>query len=168
MRRRAEESFEAGKIRPHRLQGVEKNLIEDRRVKTNPNRPPHKRVARVFFLFALLALAAAALSLLPPALRGERVAQAANPASGAIAQTGPVPPFAGTWTGTATGTGSGGGETTCVEGTNCDTFRLTVMPGDYTGKQIAIKIQFGGTLFPADDYDLYIHKCPTQASTVAQ
>src|SRR5947209_13195636 len=163
MRRRAEESFEAGKIRPHRLQGVEKNLIEDRRVKTNPNRPPHKRVARVFFLFALLALAAAALSLLPPALRGERVAKAANPASGTIAPTGPVLPFAGTWTGTATGTGSGGGETTCVEGTNCDTFRLTVAPGDYTGKQIAIKIQWS---LAADDYDLYLHKCPSAASTI--
>jgi hypothetical protein len=94
-----------------------------------------------------------------------RVAEAANPASGTIAPTGPVPTFTGTWTGTATGTGSANGEGTCVEGVNCDTFRLTVAPGDYTGKFIAIKIQW---TVAANDYDLYIHKCPTPASTIAQ
>src|SRR5205085_10970855 len=90
---------------------------------------------------------------------------AANPASGTIAVTGPVAPFTGTWTGSATGGSSANGESTCVEGTNCDTFRLTVAPGDYTGKQIAVKLQW---TVPADDYDLYIHKCPTQASTNEQ
>ena len=39
-------------------------------------------------------------------------------------------PFTGTWTGNATGGSSPNGESTCVEGTNCDTFRLTVAPGD--------------------------------------
>ena len=96
---------------------------------------------------------------------GVDVAKAASPSSGTIAPTGPVAPFTGTWTGTATGTGSGGGEGTCVEGVNCDTFRLTVAPGDYTGKIIAVKIQW---TIAANDYDLYIHKCPTQASTNAQ
>jgi hypothetical protein len=94
-----------------------------------------------------------------------RVAEAANPASGTIAPTGPVIPFTGTWAGTATGTGSANGESTCVEGVNCDTFRLTVAPGDYTGKFIAVKIQW---TVAANDYDLYIHKCPTPASTIAQ
>jgi hypothetical protein len=75
-----------------------------------------------------------------------------------------VIPFTGTWAGTATGTGSAGGEGTCVEGVNCDTFRLTVVPGDYTGKIIAVKLQW---LVAANDYDLYIHKCPTPASTIA-
>ncbi|HEX8687459.1 MAG TPA: hypothetical protein VF654_13205, partial [Pyrinomonadaceae bacterium] len=42
---------------------------------------------------------------------------------------------------------------------------LTVAPGNYTGKIIAVRIQW---TVPANDYDLYIHKCPTQASTVAQ
>src|SRR5438874_13281944 len=90
---------------------------------------------------------------------------AASPASGTIAATGPVVPFTGTWTGNAAGGSSPNGESTCVEGTNCDTFRLTVAPGDYTGKQIALKIQW---TVAANDYDLYIHKCPTQSSTVAQ
>jgi len=90
---------------------------------------------------------------------------AASPASGTIAPTGPVAPFTGTWNGTASGTGSGGGEGTCVEGVNCDTFRLTVAPGSYTGKIIAVKIQW---TVAANDYDLYIHKCPTPASTLAQ
>src|SRR5436305_809826 len=89
---------------------------------------------------------------------------AANPASGTIASTGPVAPFTGAWAGTATG-GSSANESTCVEGINCDTFRLTIAAGDYTGKQVAIKIQW---TVPANDYDLYIHKCPTQASTNAQ
>src|SRR5437588_9327465 len=71
-----------------------------------------------------------------------RKAAAASPASGTIAPTGPVVPFTGTWAGTATGTGSAGGEGTCVEGVNCDSFRLTVAPGDYTGKIIPVKIQW--------------------------
>src|SRR3989442_13992211 len=71
-----------------------------------------------------------------------RKAAAASPASGTIAPTGPVAPFTGAWTGTATGGSSPNGESTCVEGTTCDTFRLTAAPGDYTGKQIAIKIKW--------------------------
>ena len=94
-----------------------------------------------------------------------RRAAAASPPSGTIAPTGPVTPFTGTWMGNATGGSSPNGESTCVEGTNCDTFRLTVAPGDYTGKQIALKIQW---TVPANDYDLYIHKCPSSASTIAQ
>ncbi|HVF50942.1 MAG TPA: Calx-beta domain-containing protein [Pyrinomonadaceae bacterium] len=87
--------------------------------------------------------------------------QEAAPASGTITPLGPTV----NWTGTATGTGSGGGEGTCVEGVNCDTFRLTVAPGDYTGKTVGIKITW---TVPANDYDLYIHKCPSAASTIAQ
>jgi lactate permease len=57
MRRRAAEPSGAGKVRPHRLQGVEKKTAEERRAKAGPRRPPHKTVTRVFFLLALLALA---------------------------------------------------------------------------------------------------------------
>ncbi|HEX8560970.1 MAG TPA: Calx-beta domain-containing protein [Pyrinomonadaceae bacterium] len=122
--------------------------------------------ARSLLLAALVTAAVAGLLFLSSGRRSRvGVAEAASPASGTIAPTGPVPTFTGTWTGTATGTGSGGGEATCVEGVNCDTFRLTVAPGDYTGKTIAVRIQWA---VPANDYDLYIHKCPTQASTVAQ
>lgn len=94
-----------------------------------------------------------------------RKAIAAAPASGAIAPTGPVPPFTGTWNGTATSTGANAHEVDCVEGVNCDTFRLTVVPGDYTGKVINTKIEWTA---PANDYDIYIHKCPTPASTLSQ
>jgi hypothetical protein len=94
-----------------------------------------------------------------------RTVSAATPASGAISPLGPVLPFTGTWTGTATGTGSANGESTCVEGVNCDTFRLTVAAGDYTGKIIPVRIAW---TVPANDYDLYLHKCPTPASTIAQ
>ena len=128
-------------------------------------RGPGRRRVRALLLLASVACVAAALLFLSPRLRSIRTAEAANPASGTIAQTGPVLPFTGTWTGTATGTGSGGGEATCVEGVNCDTFRLTVAPGDYTGKLIAVRIQW---TLSANDYDLYVHKCPTQASTIAQ
>jgi len=91
-----------------------------------------------------------------------RKVRAASPSSGKIAATGPVLPFMGTWIGDAAGGSSPNGESTCVEGTNCDSFRLTVQPGDYTGKQIAVKLTW---TVPADDYDLYIHKCPAQSST---
>jgi hypothetical protein len=40
-----------------------------------------------------------------------------------------------------------------------------VAPGDYSGKFINTKIDW---TVPANDYDLYIHKCPTPASTAAQ
>ncbi|PYS97720.1 MAG: hypothetical protein DMF65_10980, partial [Acidobacteria bacterium] len=164
MRTKDEASFPSGKARPHRLRAGEKKVGSERRVKVRPYKSHFRKITRAFFLILLPALVAATLSLLPSRLGGGRVARAANPASGTIAQTGPVPPFAGTWTGTATG-GSSANESTCVEGVNCDTFRLTVAPGDYTGKQIAIKIQW---TIPTNDYDLYIHKCPTQASTNAQ
>ncbi|HYX29396.1 MAG TPA: hypothetical protein VE863_12600, partial [Pyrinomonadaceae bacterium] len=113
------------------------------------------------YLFIVLCLTTAVVA----SVATLRKTRAASPASGTLATTGPVAPFTGTWTGTATGGSSPNGESTCVEGTNCDTFRLTVAPGDYTGKQISIKISWG---IPANDYDLYIHKCPTTASTIAQ
>ena len=89
-------------------------------------------------------------------------ATAANPPSGTIAPTGTVLPFTGNWTGTASGTGANATEVDCMEGINCDTFRLTVAPGVWSAKIINAKIQWTA---PANDYDLYIHKCPTGAST---
>jgi hypothetical protein len=94
-----------------------------------------------------------------------RHAAAATPPSGAIAPTGPVPTFTGNWTGTATGTGANATEVDCMEGVSCDTFRLTVVPGVWTAKIIKARIQW---TLPANDYDIYIHKCPTDASTNTQ
>jgi cell division septation protein DedD len=116
-------------------------------------------------LALLFALVSAGLVAPASPWRPVKVAKAANPASGAFGPTGPVIPFTGTWTGTAVGSGSAGGETTCVEGANCDTFRLTVLPGDYTAKFIAIRISWA---IQTNDYDLYVHKCPSAASTNAQ
>src|SRR5437763_7788126 len=126
--------------------------------------PSNRRVENHSLVILALLIIATLGAIICSRSRAMKV-YAANPASGTIAVTGPVAPFTGTWTGTAAGGSSPNGESTCVEGTNCDTFRLTVAPGDYTGKQIALKIQW---TVAANDYDLYIHKCPTQTSTVAQ
>src|SRR5437763_8971784 len=126
--------------------------------------PSNRRVENHSLVILALLIIATLGAIICSRSRAMKV-YAANPASGTIAVTGPVAPFTGTWTGSAAGGSSPNGESTCVEGTNCDTFRLTVAPGDYTGKQIALKIQW---MVAANDYDLYIHKCPSQASTVAQ
>ncbi|CAN5432448.1 hypothetical protein BH20ACI3_BH20ACI3_35880 [soil metagenome] len=81
--------------------------------------------------------------------------KASNPPAGTITPAGPTQ----SWDGTAIG-GASAGEDTCEEGVNCDTFKLTVAPGDWTGKVIAIKITW---MNPVNDYDLYVHQggtCP--------
>src|SRR6266851_4519384 len=47
------------------------------------------------------------------------------------------------------------GETTCVEGTNCDTFTLTLAPADYRGTRVRVKASWTNQL---NDYDVYIHQ----------
>jgi hypothetical protein len=77
---------------------------------------------------------------------------AANPSAKPIDPTSaPI-----TWDGTAAG-GAYNGESTCVEGVNCDTFTLTVSgtPADWAGKQIKITISW---VVLANDYDVYVHK----------
>ncbi|HJT67557.1 MAG TPA: post-COAP-1 domain-containing protein [Pyrinomonadaceae bacterium] len=86
-----------------------------------------------------------------------RHAEASNPPSGTISPAGPNV----VWQGPLTG-GAGANETTCVEGTNCDTFKLTLSgtEADWEGKVVNVTINW---LNPANDYDLYIHKgenCP--------
>jgi hypothetical protein len=80
--------------------------------------------------------------------------RAAAPVSGVI---NPAVGTSVTWNGTAPGGASPDGEATCLDGTNCDTFTLTVSgsPADWTGK--IVKVDIGWTL-PASDYDFYIHK----------
>src|SRR5207244_12839872 len=79
-------------------------------------------------------------------------APAANPSAGTVGATGPGV----AWDGTAVG-GSSAGESTCVEGVNCDTYTLTVAgtTADWTGKVVDVRISW---LVPANDFDLYIHK----------
>jgi hypothetical protein len=47
------------------------------------------------------------------------------------------------------------GEATCVEGTNCDTFTLTLAPADYRGKRVRVKVSWTNQL---NDYDVYVHQ----------
>lgn len=99
--------------------------------------------AMVILIFAM------SMIVIPPSTR------AASPTMNTISPAGPTR----SWDGTAVG-GSSAGEDTCQEGVNCDTFKLTVEPGVWTGKVIAIKITWTN---PANDYDLYVHQggsCP--------
>jgi hypothetical protein len=51
-----------------------------------------------------------------------------------------------------------------MENTTCETFTLTVAPGDYTGKRIVVRI---GWLLPTTDYDMYIHEGSASGPLVA-
>lgn len=81
-------------------------------------------------------------------------ALAANPPGGTIGPAGPNL----TWAGTAPGVPpTGGAEDACEEGTNCDSFALTLSgtPADWVGKQVHVQINW---TLPASDYDMYVHK----------
>jgi len=95
-------------------------------------------------VITLFAIATPTL-LLPSLLR------AANPTEGTVD---PINTTSVSWDGTAIGTG-GTDETTAIEGINRDTFVLHVAPGTYTGKVIAVKIEWTSG---SNDYDLYIHQ----------
>src|SRR5438445_1658703 len=43
----------------------------------------------------------------------------------------------------------------CTEDVTCDSVVVTIQPGDYTGKQLLVSIDW---LVPASDFDLYIHE----------
>jgi hypothetical protein len=46
------------------------------------------------------------------------------------------------------------GETTCLDGTTCDTYTLTIAPGNYVGKRVRFKLTWTNQL---NDYDVYVH-----------
>ena len=113
---------------------------------------------RVVLLFAAVCLLASAIvaGCLMPILR----TKAASPASGSISPGSAPLAFVGT----ATGTGAQGGEGQCVAAAdNCDTYILTVTntENDWTGKLIQVRIAW---TLQADDYDLFIHKCPNNTT----
>src|SRR5438477_3899899 len=108
-------------------------------------------------LFVLSGLVLLLLAVSSPRL------SSATPASGSIGPAGaPV-----AWDGTATGTGAANGESSCVDGVNCDTFTLTVTgtQSDWAnaGKRIEVKITPPAT---QDDYDLVIHKDNNSGKTI--
>ena len=79
---------------------------------------------------------------------GASTALAATPGGDTLSAAHPT----GTWTGSISGAGTGEG--TCVDGVSCDSFKVVLAPGDYTGKQINVTITW---TVPAYDYDLYVH-----------
>jgi len=80
------------------------------------------------------------------------LARAANPPSASIGpNSAPV-----TWVGTAPG-GASVGEATCVDGVNCDVFKITVTGTQADWGAHLIALTFIWTL-PANDYDFYIRK----------
>ncbi|HZI18104.1 MAG TPA: hypothetical protein VEY09_05855 [Pyrinomonadaceae bacterium] len=109
-----------------------------------------RRSAAGVALSTFVAVALFASALLVPLT----TSQASNPGAGSL---GPVTGTSATWRGTAPGGTSPEGQTTCVEGVNCDTYTLTLngTPEQWAGKKV--KVTIGWTL-PASDYDLYIHK----------
>src|ERR1043165_10296858 len=74
-----------------------------------------------------------------------RPAEASNPPSGTISPAGPNV----SWQGPLTG-GAGANETTCVEGSNCDTFKLTLSgtEADWEGKVVNVTVNW---LNPANE-----------------
>lgn len=89
---------------------------------------------------------------------------AANPAGGSIT---PTTTTAVTWNGTASGIPpTAGGESSCIEGTNCDSYKLTLTgnPSDWAGKLVRVRIEW---LEPGSDYDLFIHKGTLAGPVVA-
>ncbi len=90
---------------------------------------------------------------------------AASPSGGSIAPAGPNL----AWSGTASGIPpTGGAEDACTEGTNCDSYALTISgtPADWVaaGKQVHVQINWS---LPASDYDLYVHKGDLSGPVVA-
>ncbi len=85
----------------------------------------------------------------------------ANPASTMIGTD--SPPV--NWVGTAVGPASEG-EATCVNGVNCDVFKITVLgtEADWATKQIVLKFKWN---LAANDYDFFVHKDAVNGPTTS-
>jgi len=105
----------------------------------------------IVILRSVLAFSFLALSVLLGFL-----ALAANPPTGTISPSGPTLTWAGTGTGAPP---TGGGEDACEEGTNCDSFKLTISgtPADWAAAVKVVHVQINWAT-AATDYDLYVHK----------
>jgi hypothetical protein len=73
-----------------------------------------------------------------------------TPSSGTITPSTTTPL---TWTG-GNISGANADESTCQENITCESFVLTVTAGDYTGKQLTLRLDW---LSAAADYDMYVH-----------
>lgn len=120
------------------------------------------RIATVGSFRTRVALLAAFALVVSVGFFATRGSKAASPMAGML---GPTVGTSQSWGGTAIGGTAPNGEGTCVEGVSCDTYRLTTLPGVWTNLMIFIRITW---IAPAHDYDLYVHKCPSSGSTIAQ
>lgn len=98
---------------------------------------------------AMAALAAAGLAA-ATAAHDRLIVRAATPTGGTLTISSPL-----TWQGFPGPGLSPDGETTCVEGTNCDTFTFKIAAGSYLGKRVRFKITWSNEL---NDYDVYVHQ----------
>src|SRR5258708_21050128 len=99
-----------------------------------------------------------ALIWLAGALAASLIMEAATPPGGTLSLTGgPV-----AWNGFPGPGASPDGETTCVDGTNCDTFTVTVAPGAYTGKRARFSLTWPTQWH---DYDVYVHAGSNSGAT---
>ena len=89
------------------------------------------------------------------------VADASAPAAGTLTPTGGTL----TWNGFPGPGLSPQGEDTCVDGTTCDTYTLTLAPGSYVGKRVRFKISWTNQL---NDYDVYVHSASNGGPIVAE
>jgi len=89
----------------------------------------------------------------------------AAPAAGTIGPTGATLAWAGTASGIPP---TGGGESSCEEGTNCDSFKLTISgtPADWAAAAKVVHIQINWSS-PSSDYDMYVHKGTLAGPVVA-
>jgi hypothetical protein len=87
---------------------------------------------------------------------------ASTPSSGTLI---PVNGSSTTWAGSGIA-GATTDETTCVDGTDCDVFTITLTgsPSNYQGLILAINISHSVTL---NDYDLYVHKGSLSGPVIA-
>lgn len=80
----------------------------------------------------------------------DSIARASSPSAGTMSPaSGPL-----TWNGFPGPGVSPEGELTCLDGTTCDTYTLTLAPGSYVGKRVRFKIAWTNQL---NDYDVYVH-----------
>src|SRR5947209_15127769 len=95
-------------------------------------------------------------------LLGAQLAFSSTPSSGAL---NPAVGSSVSWTGSSVG-GATTDETTCVDGTNCDVFTITLtgLPSNYSGLVLSVHI---GHNVPANDYDLHVHKGGLNGPVVA-
>lgn len=109
---------------------------------------------RVLVFLAILTVAVGGALFFEPV---QQNTEASAPATGTISPSAVAPV---TWVGDKTGVPpAANGESSCSDGTenstNCDTFTLTVSPGDWSQKRIRIRFEW---LTAADDYDMVVRR----------